>query len=261
MRYGKVSKSFLLSIIGILGLISFLASCATSSSERTPTSTPQENRNLIQRVTENLPINQPAPKNELVYRGPIEHTISAGSFLPGTPIKYVGLTADKTAEVQINGQRAFKRVSDSLDWTGTPVANINVHLNDRVLWFGEQQLQLVGTIRLTVNGVAPKRDAIPPLPKQPTPSLLVYKVPVVYRVKRGEAIPGTTLTYVGKTENGAELGGLPKDEYAYRQVGDSIAWQGQLRSRVYLDLLLRTTVYDDQTLNLTGLATLILPKS
>jgi hypothetical protein len=178
--------------------------------------------------------------------------------VPGTDIEYVGLTNNKTAEVRIGGQRALKRGSDSLEWKGSPVEGVSMQLSDRVLWFGGDQLQLAGTIRLSVNQATPKPASVPQITEQSTPNLIVYKLPILYRVKRKEAIPGTTLTYVGKTDKGAQLAGLPQDEYPYRQVGDSIAWQGQLRSKVYLDLVARTVVYNEDSLNVTGLATIIL---
>ncbi len=262
MRYRNIPINFLLSITGILGLITILSACGTNLSDRnstsTPTSTPEGVQKSIQRAIEHLPKGQRLPKDTLLYKGPIEQTVPAGSFLSGTNIKYVGLTKDNTAEVSINGQRAFKRSTDSLDWAGSPVKGVQVQLSDRVLWLDQQRLRLAGTIRLRVDNVTPKTSSVPKIPDKPTPNLIVYKVPIIYRVKPGEAIPGTTLTYVGNTEKGAQLGGLPKDEFPYHQVGDSIAWQGQLRSGVYLNLLARTVLYNDDSLNVTGLASIIL---
>ncbi len=262
MRYRQIPINFLLSITGIVGLMTILSACGAGPPDRTstatPTSTPEGVQNSIKRAIEHLPIGERLPKNTLLYKGPIEQTVPAGSFLSGTKIKYVGLTKDNTAEVSINGQRAFKRSTDSLDWTGSPVKGVQVQLSDRLLWLDQERLRLAGTIRLKVDNVTPKLASLPKIPDKPIPNLIVYKVPVIYQVKRGASIPGTTLTYVGNTEKGAQLGGLPKDEYPYRQVGDSIAWQGQLRSGVYLNLLTRTVLYNDDSLNVTGLASIIL---
>ena len=249
MKYREIQLRFLLSISGMVGLITIVSACGILSPNKTstPTLTP-----------EGTARGQRIPASTLVYRGPIEQTVPAGSFISGANIKYIGLREDKTAEVLINGQRAFKRSSDSLDWTGSPLNGVKIQLSDRILWFSKEQLQLVGTIRLTVTQATPKRSQVPQIANQPTPNLVIYKVPVIYRVKPGEAIPGTTLMYVQNTEKGAQLGGLPKDNYPYRKVGDSIAWQGQLRSGVYLNLLARTVLYDDDSLNVTGVATIIL---
>jgi hypothetical protein len=262
MKYRKIPSDFLFSITGIVGLITILSACGVGSANRTSTPTvtptPEETQTGIEKVIERLPIGQRLPKDTVAYRGPIEQSVPVGSSLPGTDIKYVGVTPDNTAEVRINGQRAFKRSSDSLNWTGSPVEGVQVQLSDRVLWFGEKQLQLGGTMRLAVDQVNPKPSAVPKISDKSTSKLIVYKLPVVYRVKVGETIPGTTLTYLRNTGKGAELGGFPKDQYPYRQAGDSIAWQGQLRSGVYLDLLARTVFYNDNNLNVTGLATIIL---
>ncbi len=262
MSYRKVPISFLSAMAGIVGLIAILSACGASPPQRTTTSTPtpgSENiQKDIQKAIDNLPINQRLPQGTLVYKGPIEQSIPAGSLVPGTDIEYVGLTNNKTAEVRLGGQRALKRQSDSLEWKGSPVEGVTVQLSDRVLWFGEDRLQLAGTIRLNVNQATPKPASVPPITDQSTPNLIAYKLPIIYRVKRGEAIPGTTLTYVGKTQKGAQLAGLPKDEYPYRQIGDSISWQGQLRSKVYLDLVARTVLSNEDSLNVTGWATIIL---
>jgi hypothetical protein len=188
----------------------------------------------------------------------MEKSVPAASFLPGTNIKYVGITPDKTAEISIGGQRAFKRIGDSLEWKGSLLNGADVQLRNRILWYGDKQLQLVGTIDLTIDNVTPKRSAIPQISDKPTPKFIVHKVPVIYQVKRGELIPGTNLIYQGKTEKGVQLAGLPNDEYPYRLVGDTISWQGELRPQVYLDLLLRTVAYNDNNLDLTGWATIIL---
>lgn len=267
MIYRKLPIRCLPVIAAIVGLMTTLSACGIGSTERTTSSTPtpgsESIQKDIQRAIENIPRGQRLAQGTLVYKGPIEQSVPAGSFVPGTDIEYVGLTNTntKTAEVRIGGQRALKRGSDSLEWKGNPVEGVSMQLNDRVLWFGEDRLQLAGTIRLSVNQVTPKPASIPQITEQATSNLIAYKLPIIYRVKRGEKIPGTTLTYVGKTDKGAQLAGLPKDEYPYRQIGDSIAWQGQLRSKVYLDLVARTVVYNEDSLNVTGLATIILKTS
>lgn len=262
MKYRKTPVGFFISSFGIIALITILSACGSGPPDKssTPTLTPESEgvQKEVERVIEKLPIGQRVPKGMVIYKGPIEQGIPVNSFLAGSDIEYVGLKDEKTAEVRIKGQRAFKRNGDSLEWKGSPLEGVDVQLRDRVLWFSPDRLQLAGTIDLTVNQIAPKPGSIPQIPDKGTSKLIVYKLPVIYRVQRGETISGTTLTYVGKTEKGAELGGLLKDEYPYREVGDSISWQGQLRSKVYLDLVARTVFYNEDSLNLTGVATIIL---
>jgi len=81
-----------------------------------------------------------------------------------------------------------------------------------------------------------------------------YKVAVTYNVKRGALIPGTTISFAGKSDSGAELKGV--SGYAFRRLGDSIGWQGQLRANTYLDMTLRVIAYTNDFLQLGGLATI-----
>ncbi len=205
-----------------------------------------------------LPGGAPNPEGATVYNGPVEQGVAAGQLMPGTTIRYVGRTEDKTAEVLINDQRAYKRTGGSLNWQGSPLDGADLDLNQRVLWFDEEQLQVAGTVRLILYDTNPTPGLIPQQPDEPSPDLAIFKVPVTYNVKSGEMIPGTTLSYVGPAADGAEISGLPEGEYPFRKSGDSIDWQGQLRARVYLDLVVRATVYNEDTLNVTGLATVML---
>ena len=77
-------------------------------------------------------------------------------------------------------------------------------------------------------------------------------LPVVYRVERGEAIPGTTITYEGQEPEGARLGNV--EGYPYRRVGDSILWEGKLLPGLWLDLLARTALIGEDQLDVVGTA-------
>ncbi|NEP00838.1 MAG: hypothetical protein F6K58_19670 [Symploca sp. SIO2E9] len=201
---------------------------------------------------------QVSQESKLVYKGLVKQEVLVASLLSGTNIKYLGLAEDNNAEVNIDGQRALKRRGDSLDWQGNPLEGVTVELNQRLVSLSKEKLQLGGTLRMEVEDVVPQPGLVPQVPDKPSLNLVVYKVPVLYWVKVGEAIPGTTFTYSGKTEKGAELSGLPEGDLPYRQTGDSITWKGQLRPKVYLDLVLRTTLYNENRLNVNGLATIIL---
>jgi hypothetical protein len=71
-------------------------------------------------------------------------------------------------------------------------------------------------------------------------------------VRKGDKIPGTQITYKGKTDNGAEFEGV--SGYPYRKLGDSVSWTGRLRDNAYLDETMRVTVYADDFVTLVGLA-------
>jgi hypothetical protein len=186
------------------------------------------------------------PASTLTYNGPTEQTVPMGQTLDGTDIRYVGYSG-KGAEVTIGGQPAIKKIGDSLDWKGSPVAGVEVALAQRVLLANAQRLMAVGTVKITVHDVAPAAAQFPDKP------LYSYKVAVTYNVRRGATIPGTLISYEGKTDQGAKLGGV--SGYPYRKLGDSIGWEGRLRDNAYLDMTVRVIAYTDDFIQVGGLAT------
>ena len=183
---------------------------------------------------------------ELTYTAPVEISVKAGENLPGTSIRYVG-QSEKGAEVLIAGQHAFKQKGDSLDWKGDPVEGASVDLSMRILWFTEDALHLVGTGKVVVRQPDPQPAFI-----QTDWPLKFTNAPVTYGVARNEYIPGTTIEYLGKEEEGAHLGGI--DGYPYRKGADSILWDGKLREKVYLRLNVRVLYIGENSLRVGGTA-------
>jgi hypothetical protein len=184
---------------------------------------------------------------QLTYTGPTEVGIDKGQFLPGTDIQYLTKTGEG-AQVSIGGQSALKKIGDSLDWKGDLRPGVAVDESLRVALVGEEALHAAGTVRVDV--------ATPNPPAEPVNELapVHFKLPVAYRVEKDSAIPGTVVAYLGKTDQGARLGNI--QGYGYRQVGDSIVWQGTLRDGVWLDLNLRTVLILDGSLDVAGTADL-----
>lgn len=182
----------------------------------------------------------------LVYSGPVEVSTRAGESIPGTDLRYLGRT-EQGAEVLIGDQKAIRKVGDSLDYKGEPAQDVRMELTLRVAWYDDEALHAVGTVELAVREPRPQ-----PMPIA-TESPLRYAVPIMYWVNRGDAIPGTTITYQGRSEQGAQLGGV--EGYPYRKAADSILWEGRLRENVWLKLDGRTGLFDDDRLQVLGLAT------
>ncbi|MFB0535591.1 MAG: hypothetical protein ACETWR_11475 [Anaerolineae bacterium] len=183
---------------------------------------------------------------ELTYTAPVEISVKAGETLPGSSIRYVGKT-EKGAEVLIAGQHAFKQKGDSLDWKGDLLEGVSVDLSLRTLWFTEETLHLVGTGKVVVRQPNPQPASI-----QIDWPLKFTNAPVTYGVARNEYIPGTTIEYLGKEEEGAHLGGV--DGYPYRKGADSILWEGKLREKVYLRLNVRALYIGEKSLRVGGTA-------
>lgn len=188
-----------------------------------------------------------ANEGSLTYDGPTEQTIAMGETIPGSTIRYVGYSEDG-AEVVVNDRNTVKKVGDSLDWRGTPVAGVDVTMTQRILAANAQRLQTVGAVKVTVSNVRAELATFPDAPA------FDYKVAVSYTVRKGETVPGTLISFKGKTDNGAEFAGVSGDPY--RKLGDSLSWAGRLRSNTYLDMTLRVIAYGDSFVTLGGLATL-----
>ena len=184
----------------------------------------------------------------LTYSLPTTLSIERGGTLSGTNIAYESLS-EEGVWLLINGQRALKRKGDSVSWSGSFVPETQTELDLRVIWTSEDKVDLAGTAKVTVKGVVPQKGPIS------ISSPITLSGPVAYGVAKDSYIPGTTLTYVGDSEQGAQLGGLG-EEYPYRKIGDSILWEGTLRDGVYLRAELRTVQFDGNGLRLAGIATL-----
>jgi hypothetical protein len=184
----------------------------------------------------------------LSFDGAVEHGLRPGESIPGANIRFVRDTGDG-AEVVINDQRAIKKVGDSLDWKGTVAPGVEVSMPQRVVLISGDRLQTVGTVRVTISGANPQ-----PAP-MPSGGRYTYKVGTGATVRKGDRVPGTTLVYQGKTDEGAQFEGT--GDYPYRRIGDSVTWQGQIAPGVYFDTTLRVAAYTDDIVTLAGLATII----
>ncbi len=190
-----------------------------------------------------------SPANVLVYDMPTSLTIRNGAVLPGTTIGYGGKTQTGAAKVLIAGLVAAKQVGDTLDWQGTPVPNTNVKISTRVFSFDDQSIGLVGTAHIEISGaVIQPGIASTTSGGTATPSGLEFSGPATYSVAKGSMIPGTNITYLGATNDGAQFGGI--EGYPYRKELDSLQYLGRLNSKVTLKLDLRV-------LNISGASALV----
>lgn len=192
-------------------------------------------------------LNPGKPSDTLRYNLPTAIQVNVGKALPGTPIIYEG-RAENGANVLVNGQRALKRSGDSLFWKGSLAEGVAADIRVRLVWFNDEAMYVAGTTQLDIAQT------------RPTPGPIISTSPVKfggvvsYRVRRGEAIPGSTITYEEKMPDQARLGGIA--DYPYRKAGDSIFWEGTLREGVYIRVDLRLVQYDTNSMRVGGLVTL-----
>ncbi len=186
-------------------------------------------------------------EDTLTYAGVTEITVRAGDFVPGTGIQFLG-PGEQGARVKIDGQELIRLLGDSLIWEGRMADGVDAKVNLRVLHISDDRLITSGLVTLRVHHPSPRRGEVD------THRPVRYTLPVAYKVREGEYIPGTLIRYVGPEEGkGAHLEGV--EGYPYRAIGDSILWQGQLRPNVDLSLNVRVLFFNDTFLQVLGTAT------
>ncbi len=193
-----------------------------------------------------------APENGVIFAGPTERKVDVGQTIPGTDIQLISVGSDG-AEFTIAGLRSVRRAGDSLDFDG-PWPNIggviyNARL--RIYTVGDNSVRVAGVHRLVVENVNPTQGN-PELSRS-------AQFPSTSTVAKGEIIPGTTFRYVGTDERGAQIGGLPENDYPYFKTGDSIVWQGTLRNDIAARYVVRVLFYTENTLQVGGIVALALP--
>lgn len=80
---------------------------------------------------------------------------------------------------------------------------------------------------------------------------LAYTAPVSLSIKTGTLLPGTSISYSGKSASGSAnvlLAGL----LAPKQVGDTVDWEGVPVPNVKVRLNTRVATFDDQSITLVG---------
>jgi hypothetical protein len=194
----------------------------------------------------------PAPTEEptadqLIYPAPYRAVLDPGESVPGADLQYIG-SDDDGIYVRIGGQEATRKVGDSFNWKGNPVAGVELDYKLRVVGVYLDVFQAWGQVDIIVS------DPVIVVAELPEDAPYTFGAVVLeHTVPRGELIPGTTYTYLGSTERGAEFGGV--EGYAYREVADSLEWAGQVRSNVFVDLNMRVRSIEEDEVKLLGTAT------
>lgn len=191
-------------------------------------------------------VSTPTPGKTLVYDAPVSLSIRDGAFLPGTSIGYGGELSNGAAKVLIQGQVAAKQVADSLEWEGTPVPSVSIKLSTRILSFDEQAIHLIGTGHIEIA------DAAPQVGTAPVSTLIEFNAPVTYSLNKNGMIPGSRISFVGATKEGAQFAGL--GGYPYRNSLDSLEYSGRVNPQVFVKLDLRVLNYSDSSVLLGGTA-------
>ncbi len=200
-----------------------------------------------------LPIQQ-TPPGAINYNGPTEVGLVVGDVIRGTTIELTAIN-DSSADFVIAGQRVTRQLGDALDYDG-PFVGLSENeysLRLRIYSIGDTTVRAAGVQQLILSEIAPTTSA-----GEIAGTTLQF--PFTVGVNPGELIAGTTLRYQGGADQGAHFGGLAEDEYAYRKLGDSLVWQGQLRADIVADYQLRILFYNADQARVGGIVTLTIPQ-
>lgn len=188
----------------------------------------------------------PAADNSLIYDAPVNLTIKNGAVLPGTTIGYGGKLPTGAAKVILAGVVAAKQTGDTLDWQGSPVPNVNLKLNTRVVTFDDQAVSVIGTAHVELTNIAIQPGGTP------GNAALDLSAPVSYSLAKNVPVPGTNITYIASSPDGAQFAGI--QGYAFRKTLDSLQYVGRVNPKVFLKLDLRVLNFTDTGVLLGGTA-------
>jgi len=169
-----------------------------------------------------LPAFQREP-GTLSLRGPTDKKVEIGERIPGTDIEL---------------------------WPGT--SDITYNLRLRIYNISNSNVRAAGVQQLIVS-------KIQPMSAPPQKARIELKFPHTASARVGELIDGTTFGYVGQHERGAEISGLAEGDYPYRKTGDSIKWNGLLRSDIPIEYRLRVLLAREESINVGGTVAVYLP--
>ena len=192
--------------------------------------------------------------NAIAFAGPTEMRIEIGEFIRGTDIQLSAIV-DGRAQFLFSGLRAERIAGDSLDFDGTwpNIGGVNYLLRLRVYRVTEEYVRAAGVHRLVIEGIQPIH--------QPAMALQENLLKVTYTgsITPGDQLKGTTFGYVGKSEQGAEISGIPAGDFPFRKTGDSLRWQGMLRPDLPSQFDLRIVHYGESSVQVAGIVSLQLP--
>jgi hypothetical protein len=195
-----------------------------------------------------------AEQGAVVYRGPFERELKPGDRIPGTDITLESIEEGR-ANFRIGDLDRPAQIGDSLAYDGSwsTLDDTRYNLRLRIYRIDDDSVRVAGAHQLQISDLEPQEGSLPESEYQ-------LNFPFADGVTMGDdTIAGTTLGYQGKTENGAQLSGVPETQYPFRMVGDSIEWTGTLRPDIGAQYDLRMLLYAREGARVGGVVTLHLP--
>jgi len=203
---------------------------------------------------DDLPAMQ-SPPGAIIFNGPTEFRLRPGETVPGTDIQFIAVT-DEGAEFSIANLRSIRTIGDSLDFDGNwpGIDGVTFNLRTRIYRIGNNSIRAAGVHQLTVERISPAAANV---------EMGSHTTRFLYSsgAASGERFNGMTLGYAGTDARGGELFGLAPGDYPYRKVGDSIAWQGQLRADIPVEYAARMLLYGETSARIGGVVKVSLPNN
>ncbi len=201
-----------------------------------------------------LPVMQ-SPPGGIIFNGPTEYRLKPGDTIPGTDIRFVAIT-DEGAEFEIANLRSIRAIGDSLDFDGNwpGIDGVTYNLRTRIYRIGSENIRAAGVHQLAIERISPTDTNV---------GMGDHTTRFLYSsgAESGERFDGMTLGYVGGTDRGGELSGLPAGDYPYRKVGDSVGWRGQLRPDIPVEYAARMLLYGENSARIGGVVKVSLPNN
>ena len=99
-------------------------------------------------ISEPSPTPSPSPeKAALKFTAPVGYTVKKGEWIPGTTLKYAGKDPEGAKFEGLEGY-PYRKVGDSLVWTGKLKEGLYSELNVRVIHYDENAVTLGGTAEI-----------------------------------------------------------------------------------------------------------------
>lgn len=198
----------------------------------------------------------PGVSNEpgvLTLQGPTERNIAIGERIPGTDIELASVS-EQGATFLIAGLNAQRTRGDSLDFSGPwpGINGVDYTLRLRIYRIGNGNVRAAGVHRMIIRDIQPTPGAAPQGEN-------FVRLPYSVSADNDRRFKGMLLGYLGSTDRGAEITGLAADEYPFRKIGDSILWEGTLRSDIPVRYNARLLFYGEQNARIGGTVSLYLP--
>ncbi|MFT7586453.1 MAG: hypothetical protein ACI9EW_002890 [Cellvibrionaceae bacterium] len=182
------------------------------------------------------------------------YTLVENAQVPGTDIIY--RTRDENnIFIDMQGQPSVRRFGDNLNGSKVLVPGVMGNYSLRLVDATFGNPYIFGPVTLTIFNPAPVE--MTGATSGPVGASIVYDgINIDYRVPRGRSLPGSTVTYLGRDDFGAILGG--SSQYRSLPEGNSFVWTGRLHAYAIIQYDLKAVRVTPEELQMVGSAKLYL---